>query len=125
MPDDSQPLSPATGDEGPSQRGRTPGSANASSEDAAKDDTTMTWAGNRSLDSRWWWSPALWIVVGACVIGYQSGPIRSGEAIFLNWVMVAVGAAVAVAGLISLKRAHAQQRATGTGAAALPSDSSA
>ena len=75
-------------------------------------DENLTWAGNRPLTNRWWWSSAVLIVAGLAVAGYQSGPIRDGESIALNWVMVAVGAGVAIAGLVSLRRAHAAHRAT-------------
>ena len=54
------------------------------------------------LTDRWWWSAALWMVVGGGVIVYQSGPIRTGSAIALTWVMVAVGAAVAIRGAMML-----------------------
>ena len=108
MPDDTTPLSPAgDGTPPPGRAARTPEPAVS-----AADDDTTTWAGNRSLDSRWWWSPFLWLVVGAAVIGYQSGPIRSGEAIVLTWVMVAIGAVVAAVGLVSFARAYATHRAT-------------
>ena len=72
---------------------------------------TLTFAGNRSLDSRWWWSPALMIVVGAVVIGYQFGAIMGEGGIWLNWAMVAVGGGVSVAGLVSLRREYAAHRA--------------
>ena len=107
MPDDTTPL-PSAGDATTAPGGvATPQPAASTA-----DDGTTTWAGNRSLDSRWWWSPFLWLVVGAAVIGYQSGPIRSGEAIVLTWVMVAIGAVVSVVGLVSLARAYAAHRAT-------------
>jgi hypothetical protein len=54
---------------------------------------------------RWYWSPMLMIVVGGGVIAYQWSSIGAGDAIALNWVMVTIGLAVAVAGLVSLKRA--------------------
>ena len=55
-----------------------------------------------SLFDRWWWSAALWMVVGVGVIAYQSGPIRDGNTIALTWVMVAVGALVAARGAMML-----------------------
>lgn len=67
-----------------------------------------TWAGNRSLDSRWWWSPALWIVVGLGVIAYQLGAYFGEGGMWLNAVMIAIGAGVALSGLVQLKRAHAE-----------------
>lgn len=77
-------------------------------------------AARTSLDSRWWWSAALWIVVGLGVIGYQSTAITAGDAIVLNWVMVAVGAAVAVVGLSSLKKAYDAHTAAESEAAHSP-----
>lgn len=67
-----------------------------------------TWAGNRSLDSRWWWSPALWIVVGLGVIAYQLGAYLGEGGMWLNAVMIAIGAGVALSGLVQLKRAHVE-----------------
>lgn len=75
------------------------------------DDDQRTWAGNRPLTTRWWWSPALMIVVGGVVIGYQVSAYVGEGGIFLNGVMIAVGAAVVVAGLVSLRRAYAAHRA--------------
>ena len=65
----------------------------------------------RSINDNWWWSPALMLIVGLGVIGYQSTPILAGEAIVLNWVMVVIGAVVAVLGLMQLKTAYAAHRA--------------
>ncbi|WP_182113917.1 MULTISPECIES: hypothetical protein [unclassified Actinotalea] len=76
------------------------------------DDEQRTWAGNRPLTTRWWWSPALMIVVGAVVIGYQVSAYVGEGGIFLNGVMIVIGAAVMVAGFVSLRRAHREQRAT-------------
>jgi len=59
-------------------------------------------AASTSLFDRWWWSAALWMVVGVGVIAYQSGPIRDGNTIGLTWVMVAVGALVAARGVMML-----------------------
>lgn len=81
-PDDSSPARPTQGD-----------------------GEERTWAGNVPLDRRWWWSPALMIVVGIAVAAYQYSVIADGSAIALTWVMVAIGAVVAVAGLVQLKRA--------------------
>lgn len=72
------------------------------------DRSDTTWAGNRSLDSRWWWSPALWIVVGLGVIAYQLGAYLGEGGMWLNAVMIAIGAGVALSGLVQLKRAHAE-----------------
>lgn len=85
------------------------------SDDGAAD---RTWAGNQPLDQRWWWSPALMVVVGIAVIAYQVGAFRGeGGGFWLNWVMVAAGAAVAVWGLVRLKHAwdaHQAQEGSGT-----------
>lgn len=83
-----------------------------------------TWAGNRSLDTRWWWSPALMIVVGVVVIAYQFGAILGEGGIVLNWVMVAIGAAVAGVGIVSLKRDYDIHRAAEASGADRPSSSS-
>ncbi|HEY3547493.1 MAG TPA: hypothetical protein VGK17_15585 [Propionicimonas sp.] len=91
----------------------------------APDDPAMpetTWAGNQPLSGRWWWSPALMLVVGVVVTGYQTGPIRSGNGIVLNWVMAVIGVAVAVAGLVSLRRAHAEHRAAEAAEASAEAD---
>ncbi|NCT90739.1 hypothetical protein GXB85_07240 [Cellulomonas sp. APG4] len=69
------------------------------------DGEERTWAGNVPLDRRWWWSPALMVVVGIAVAAYQYSVIADGTAIALTWVMVAIGAVVTVAGLVQLKRA--------------------
>lgn len=70
------------------------------------DDDRTTWTGRPALDTRWWWSPALMIVVGVVVIGYQVSAYRGEGGIWLNGVMIVVGAGVVVAGLVSLRRAH-------------------
>ncbi len=76
-----------------------------------EDDATEVAPATRSpLTDRWWWSAALWMIVGGGVIVYQSGPIRSGSAIALTWVMVAVGALVAVRGLMMLRADWATER---------------
>lgn len=69
-------------------------------------DDERTWAGNAPLDQRWWWSPALMIVVGVVVIAFQVSAYTGDGGIWLNAVMIAVGAAVVVAGLLSLRKAH-------------------
>lgn len=74
-----------------------------SSTPSPPDDSSAEAAETRSpLTDRWWWSAALWMVVGGGVIAYQSGPIRTGSAIALTWVMVAIGAVVAVRGAVKL-----------------------
>lgn len=68
-------------------------------------DGASTWAGNKPLDRNWWWSPALMIVVGLAVAGYQYSAIAGEDGgIVLNWVLVVIGAGVVVAGLVSLRR---------------------
>lgn len=70
------------------------------------DDDRTTWTGRPALDTRWWWSPALMIVVGGVVIAYQVAAYVGDGGIWLNAVMIAVGAAVVIAGLVSLRRAY-------------------
>lgn len=74
------------------------------------DQQRTTWAGNAPLDSRWWWSPALMVVVGGVVIAYQVAAYTGEGGRWFNAVMIAIGAAVAVAGLVQLRRAHRAQR---------------
>lgn len=62
------------------------------------------------MSDRWWWSAAVWMVVGGGVIAYQSGPIRTGSAIALTWMMVAVGALVAIRGAVMLWNAWKVER---------------
>ena len=68
-----------------------------------------------SVRDRWWWSPTLNIVAGCGVVAYQWEPITQSKAIFLTWVIAAVGAAVAVVGLVRLVRAYPRS-SSGTGA---------
>lgn len=59
------------------------------------------------LGERWWWSSTLKIVVGLVVIGYQVSAYASEDGgIWLNAVMIAVGAAVAAWGAVGLWRAR-------------------
>ncbi|NTW41413.1 MAG: hypothetical protein HGA44_16305 [Cellulomonadaceae bacterium] len=73
-----------------------------------------TWAGNKPLDTRWWWSASLMIVVGLVVIGYQAKVLMAGTGIALNWVMVVIGAVVVGWGVVDLiKDARARRVETG------------
>ena len=77
---------------------------------AGSDEPDESLPSRSALDDRWWWSAVLWMVVGVGVIIYQSGPIRSGTEIWLNWLMVTIGAVVAGRGAVMLWaawRAHA------------------
>ncbi|WP_149205015.1 hypothetical protein [Actinotalea subterranea] len=74
----------------------------------------VTWAGNRPLDSRWWWSPSLMVVVGIVVIGYQMSAYLGEGGIWLNGVMIAVGVVVVGAGVVSMVRARRRHLAAGT-----------
>lgn len=77
-----------------------------------QEQSDLTFAGNRSLDSRWWWSSMVWIVVGLGVIAYQLGAYFGEGGMWMNAVMIAIGAGVAIAGLVQLKRAHAEHVAS-------------
>ncbi|MBX9245085.1 hypothetical protein ICW40_09735 [Actinotalea ferrariae] len=83
-------------------------------------DDERTWAGNQPLDQRWWWSPALMIVVGVVVIAFQVSAYTGDGGTWLNAVMIAVGAAVVVAGLFSLRKAHRTKDAPPQGTAPPP-----
>ncbi len=58
-----------------------------------------------ALRDRWWWSPTLSIVIGLVVIGYQLDPLRGDNPLWGNWLVAALGAAVAVWGAVRLVRA--------------------
>ena len=62
-------------------------------------------AGPTALRDRWWWSPTLSIVIGLVVIGYQLEPLRGPDALWGNWLVAALGAAVSVWGVVRLVRA--------------------
>ena len=71
--------------------------------DAAATDSPTS---GTSLRDRWWWSPTFAVVVGLVVVGYQLGPIRGGDALWLNWLVAALGLGVAVYGAVGLLRAY-------------------
>jgi hypothetical protein len=58
----------------------------------------------RSLDRRWWWQAFVFTIVGIAVIGFQLGVITAGQAIVATWIMVAIGAALIVAGPVTAWR---------------------
>ena len=58
-----------------------------------------------ALRDRWWWSPTLSIVIGLVVIGYQLDPLRGGDAVWGNWLVAGLGAALAVWGAVRLAQA--------------------
>lgn len=90
----STPSQPPTGDE------RSPGA-----------DTPSPWTGRTSLDRRWWWSATIMIVAGLGVIAYQVAAYRGeGGGMWLNAVMIVVGAAVAGWGLVQLRQDYASHR---------------
>lgn len=59
-----------------------------------------------ALRDRWWWSPALSIVVGLVVIGYQLEAIRGPNPLWANWAVAALGLVVAGYGALRLLRAY-------------------
>ena len=64
----------------------------------------------------WWWSPGLMLVVGVAVIGFQVDAYGSpGGGMWLNAVMIGVGAVVAVLGARGLWRGWQEQQAGGDG----------
>jgi len=58
----------------------------------------------KPLHANWWWSGALWIVAGGAIAYYQWPVIQSGESIWANYLMAAVGIALAVVGAYRLWR---------------------
>ena len=62
--------------------------------------------GPTSLRDRWWWSPALSIVLGLAVAGYQWGPLTGSGGFWGNWLIAAIGVGVAVSGVLRLVRAY-------------------
>jgi hypothetical protein len=63
------------------------------------------------LQDRWWWSPTLSLVLGSVIAAMQVSALRTGG-VWLNWLVAAIGAAVAVSGLVRLLRAYARVRST-------------
>lgn len=63
-----------------------------------------------SLQDRWWWSPTLSLGVGIVMVMLQVGSLGDGG-VWLNWVVAAVGAVLAVTGLVRLVRAYTKVRA--------------
>lgn len=62
-------------------------------------------------DPQWWRSASLMILVGGVVIAYQVAAYTGEGGMWLNAVMIVIGAAVVVAGLLSLRRAHTEHLA--------------
>jgi hypothetical protein len=62
---------------------------------------------------RWWWTGTYRAVLGGAIVGYQSPVLTSGEASTWNWVLAAVGAAVAVWGLSMVWTAYRSRREAG------------
>jgi hypothetical protein len=63
------------------------------------------------VHERWWWTGTFRAVLGGVVVGYQWPVVTAGEAGTLNWVMIAVGAAVCAWGLWLVWQAYQDQRA--------------
>ncbi|MCL3862422.1 hypothetical protein [Actinotalea sp. K2] len=72
-------------------------------------DDDVTWTGMPALHKRWWWSAAVSAVAGAAIIGFQYGAVVDGG-VWLNWVMIAVGALLVVRGGFLLKKDYATSR---------------
>lgn len=87
----------------------TPPPADRPSE-APREDPELTFAGNVPLNRRWWWPSTLRVVAGLAVIYFQVSAFTDGGGMWLNIVLMVLGAAVVVAGLIGLQRAWAQEQ---------------
>jgi len=61
------------------------------------------------LQDRWWWSPTLSLVLGGVITVMQVQALLDGG-VWLNWLVAAVGTAVAAFGLVRLLRAYAKIR---------------
>ena len=61
------------------------------------------------LQDRWWWSPTLSLVLGGVITAMQVSALRTGG-VWLNWLVAAIGTAVAISGLVRLLRAYAKVR---------------
>lgn len=68
-----------------------------------------------SLTHRWWWQGAVVAVAGVAVIAFQWEVISTGAANPANWVMVALGGAAVVYGLVEVLRARRQVTGTEDG----------
>ncbi|MGV8966136.1 MAG: hypothetical protein ACOH2F_07635 [Cellulomonas sp.] len=58
-----------------------------------------------SVRDNWWWTPAFEIVAGVAVVAFQWGSITQ-SGVWLNWVVAAVGGALAVYGAVQLYRSY-------------------
>ena len=58
----------------------------------------------KPLHANWWWSGALWIVAGGAIAYYQWPVIRDGGSVWANYLMGAVGIALAAVGAYRLWR---------------------
>jgi hypothetical protein len=63
-----------------------------------------------ALADRWWWSSTLSLGLGIVVVVLQVQSLTSGSAVWLNWVVAALGTAAALYGLVGLLRAYAKVR---------------
>lgn len=68
---------------------------------------------NGPLTDRWWWSGAFRMIAGGGVVAYQV-PVLQAEPFALTYVMVALGAAVAVWGVLVLRTDYAIHRDAGS-----------
>lgn len=59
-----------------------------------------------SVRDNWWWSPAVAIVIGVVVVMFQVGPLTGSGGVWLNWVVVGLGIALAASGVTRLVRAY-------------------
>lgn len=64
------------------------------------------------LQDRWWWSSTLSLVLGGVITVMQVQALQNGG-VWLNWLVAAVGTAVAGSGLVRLLRAYAKARSQG------------
>lgn len=66
-----------------------------------------------SIRDRWWWSGTFRTVIGFIIAYLQWGPISEGNSNWMNWAMIAVGAAVAIWGIIDLIRDYGKHSQEG------------
>jgi len=59
-----------------------------------------------SVRDNWWWSPAVSLVIGIVVVGFQVGSLTGGGGVWLNWVVAGAGIALAASGVARLVRAY-------------------